>query len=79
MKEGESLLPMFLEFHSFCYNITPFFKKILIDNHFDQESCLSANNMSGNVSLLRMKNGGARTCSPAHVVGVSTDDSRAEN
>ena len=77
MKEGESLLLMFLEFHSFCYNTTPFSKKI--DNHFDQESCLSANNMSGNVSLLRMKNGGARTCSPAHVVGVSTDDSRAEN
>ena len=49
------------------------------NNHFDQESCLSANNMSGNVSLLRMENGGARTCSPAHVVGVSTDDSRAEN
>ena len=69
---------MFLEFHSFCYNSTPFSKK-LIDNRFDQESCLSANNMSGNVSLLRMKNGGARTCSPAHAVGVSTDDSRAEN
>ena len=78
MKEGESLLLMFLEFHSFCYNTTPFFFK-KIENHFDQESCLSANNMSGNVSLLRMKNGGARTCSPAHVVGVSTDDTRAEN
>ena len=78
MKEGESLLLVFLEFHSVCYDTTPFSKKIL-SNHFDQESCLSANNMSGNVSLLRTKNGGARTCSPAHVVGVSTDDSRAEN
>ena len=28
VKKGESLLPMFLEFHSFCYNTTPFFKKI---------------------------------------------------
>ena len=78
MKEGESLLLMFLGIHSFWYNTTPFSGK-MINNHFDQESCLSANSMSGNVSLLRMKNGGARTCSPAHVVGVSTDDSRAEN
>ena len=78
MKEGESLLLMFLGIHSFCYDTTPFSKKIL-SNHFDQESCLSANNMSGNVSLLWMENGGARTCSLAHVVGVSTDDSRAEN
>ena len=28
VKEGESLLLMFLEFHSFCYNTTPFPKKI---------------------------------------------------
>ena len=79
MKEGESLLLMFLGFYSFCYNTTPFSKKKKINTYFDRESCLSTNNMTGNVSLLRMKNWGARTCSPAHAVGVSKDDSRAEN
>ena len=29
MKEGESLLVMFLGIHSFCYDTTPFSKKII--------------------------------------------------
>ena len=42
VKEGESLLLMFLGFHSFCYDTTPFSKL----RHFDPGRSLSANNIS---------------------------------
>ena len=41
VKEGESLLLMFLGFHSFCYDATPFSKL----RHFDPGRSLSSNNI----------------------------------
>ena len=63
VKEGESLLLMFLGFHSFCYDTTLFFQ---IKTHFDLGRSLSANNMSGNVHLSWMWfTGVLALCSPA--------------
>ena len=77
MDEGESLLLMFLGFHSCCYNTTPFFKKNQLKQLIRPSKMLVCNNISGNVPLIRMKNRGANIV--AHVVGVSKEETRAKD
>ena len=77
VEEGESLLLMFLGFHSFCYNTTPFSKKNQLKQLIRPSKMLVCNNISGNVPLIRMKNRGANIV--AHVVGVSKEEARAKD
>ena len=77
VEEGESLLLMFLGFHSFCYNTTPFSKKNQLKQLIRPSKMLVCNNIFGNVPLIRMKNRGANIV--AHVVGASKEEARAKD
>ena len=62
MEEGESLLLMFLGFHSFCYDTIPFFPKKRIRSSI-KAACLQTIFL-GMFHDSRMKNGGANIVLP---------------
>ena len=76
VEEGKSLLLMFLGFHSFCYDTTPFFPK----NPFRSSKVLVSELYVWECSTtVGWKTGVLTLCSPAHGVGVSKEDSRTED